>query len=191
MIIGYAVEGSTDRAFLKGLRQRWCPQAEIVEGAFRGSTGLSLRREVPKICFELDYKGAGVMIFLTDANEQEWRRVQMAERKHVPQKYEHRVIYGVADRNIECWLAADREYLARKLGCNPAELKVDDPKGVFESYLGIAPADRKELEIAAIVKEAPLRNWIDRSLSFEAFWEDCWNMSKRQGCDIPNEREKN
>jgi hypothetical protein len=190
MIIGYAVEGATDRAFLEGLRQRWCSQAELVEGSFRGSTGLSLRREIKGICFELDYKGAEVLIFLTDANERRWREVRRDELEHVPPEYEHRVVYGVADRNVECWLATDREYLAGKLGCNPAELKVDDPKGVFESYLGITSTDRKEPEIAAIVQEAPICNWIDRSLSFETFWGDCWSMSKQQGCEMPNEREK-
>lgn len=36
MSIGYSVEGATDRAFLKGLRRRWCPGAALIEGSFRG-----------------------------------------------------------------------------------------------------------------------------------------------------------
>jgi len=45
MKIGYSVEGSTDRAVIRGLRRRWCPEAELIEGKVRGSTRLSLRRE--------------------------------------------------------------------------------------------------------------------------------------------------
>jgi hypothetical protein len=47
MKIGYSVEGSTDRAVLKGLQRRWCPSAELLEGRFRGTTGQSARREIP------------------------------------------------------------------------------------------------------------------------------------------------
>ncbi len=53
MKIGYCVEGSTDRGFVKGLTDRWCPQAEFIEGRFRGSTGLRLRAEIPQICIVL------------------------------------------------------------------------------------------------------------------------------------------
>lgn len=99
-------------------------------------------------------------------------------------------LYGVADRNIECWLAADRAYLARQLSVPPKSLAVADPKGVFEHALGITSFDRKEEEIAAIVCEAPLRNWLKRSSSFQAFYEDAWSLSKKEGNPIPNEWER-
>jgi len=61
MSIGYSVEGSTDRAFLEGLRRRWRPDAALIEGSFRGASGISLRRDIPRICQELGYKGARVI----------------------------------------------------------------------------------------------------------------------------------
>jgi len=70
MKIGYSVEGSTDRAFLEGLRRRWCPQAELIEGRFRGRSGQSQRREIPQTCLELVTKGTEVVVFLRDANEE-------------------------------------------------------------------------------------------------------------------------
>ena len=48
MKIGYSVEGSTDRAVLQGLKQRWCPEAQLVEGRFRGTSGQSQHRDCPQ-----------------------------------------------------------------------------------------------------------------------------------------------
>jgi len=188
--IGYSVEGSTDRAFLKGLQRRWCPDALLVEGVFRGTSGISLRRDIPKICRELIHKGATTIVFLTDANNQNWREVKDREKNLVPVEFHHLTLYGVADRNIECWLAADKNYLAQRLGISPEDLNVLDPKDVFERALDITRYDRQEEKIALIVYSAPLYNWLRFSQSFEAFYEDARLLSKQQGCFIPNEREK-
>ncbi len=190
MTIGYSVEGATDRALLEGLRRRWLPKAALVEGAFRGAAGISLRRDIPRICGELSHKGASVFVFLTDANDQDWREVKRRESDFVPVERRHVTIYGVADRNVECWLAADRDYLARRLGIMPETLHVPDPKGVFERALGVTSYERKEEEIAAIVLDAPMRGWLQRSPSFEAFYEDARAVGQQQGFVIPNEREK-
>lgn len=189
MSIGYSVEGSTDRAFLKGLQQRWLPQAALIEGAFRGTSGTSLRRDIPKICRELSHKGANVFVFLTDANTQNWRQVKHREQEFVPNEFRHLMIYGVAEQNIECWLAADRDYLAAQLNIPPSELAVPDPKSVIEHALGITSYNRKEDEIVLIVAEAPLHNWLKRSPSFESFYADARDLSKQVGNTIPNERE--
>ena len=188
MSIGYSVEGATDRAFLEGLRQRWCPDARLIEGAFRGP---HIRREIPKICRELSHKGANVIVFLTDANKQDWRKVKKRESHLVPAEFQHMTLYGVTDRNVERWLTADRDYAARRLGILSEELDVPDPKGVFNRALGITSYDKKEAEITAIVLDAPMHNWLQRSRSFEAFYEDAWALGKRKGHPIPNEREKN
>lgn len=190
MSIGYSVEGATDRAVLEGLRQRWCPDARLVEGSFRGASGVSLRRDIPRICRELGHKGVGAIAFLTDANEQDWRQVKKRESDFVPVEFRHVMLYGVADRNIECWLAADQDYLARQLNIPSQTLNVPDPKGVFERALGITSYDRKEEETASIVRDAPIRNWLKRSSSFEAFYEDARRLSKRERYPIPNERER-
>jgi hypothetical protein len=190
MSIGYSVEGATDRAFLKGLQQRWQPQAQLIEGAFRGTSGISLRRDLPRICQELNHKGVRVIVFLTDANKQDWREVRQRESALVPVEFRHITLYGVADRNIECWLAADRDYLAQRLGISPQVLAVDDPKDIIETALEVTRFDRKEEIIASIVQEAPLRRWLNRSLSFKTFYEDARKLARREGYTIPNEREK-
>ncbi|GAB4420101.1 MAG: hypothetical protein Fur0044_16850 [Anaerolineae bacterium] len=189
MSIGYSVEGATDRAFLEGLRRRWCPEATLIEGAFRGASHISLRRDIPKICLELAHKGAKVFVFLTDANSQDWRQVRQHESELIPSEFRHLTLYGVADRNIECWLAADRTYLAQQLGISPKVLKVDDPKDIVEKELGITRHDKREEEIASLVYNAPLHNWLKKSSSFEAFYEDARILSKQEGVSIPNERD--
>ena len=190
MSIGYSVEGATDRAFLEGLRMRWCRDAALIEGSFRGASSISLRRDIRRICRELGHKGASVVVFLADAKEQDWRQVKRRESDCVPVEFQHMTLYGVADRNIECWLAADRDYLAGCLNIPPKALDASDPKGVIERALGVTSYDRKEEDIALMVHDAPLRNWLNRSPSFEAFYEDARVLGKREGCSIPNERER-
>jgi len=189
MSIGYSVEGATDRAFLEGLRRRWCPDAILMEGSFRGASGISLRRDIPRICRELGHKGARVIVFLTDANEQDWRQVKRRESEFVPIEFRHITLYGVADRNVECWLAVDQDYLARRLGVSSQALDGPDPKGIFERALGITSYERKEEEIASTVCDAPLRDWLKRSPSFQAFYEDARALSRQEGHPIPNEWE--
>ncbi|MCX6843050.1 MAG: hypothetical protein NTX53_12300 [candidate division WOR-3 bacterium] len=188
MRIGYSVEGSTDRAFIGGLRERWCPGAELVEGRFRGSTEVSLRRGYQKICDEFSVKRVDVMVFLTDANEREWREVQREGRAKFPPECLDRAIHGVADRNIECWLCAEPGWLGSRLGVAPEQLRCDDPKGVFERAVGVNRDDHKEEEIAQIVKDAPLKSWLD-SPSFEDFYRQAWHQSKQAVCTIENLRE--
>jgi len=143
MRIGYAVQGSTDRAFLHGLNERWCKDAEMVEGAFRGSTGLSLRRELAKICDELFWqKGCDVIVFLSDADDANWREIQRREVSKLPDSIRPFAVYGMADRNIECWLCADAGYLAERTGREAEDFAVDEPKGVFESAMHIGDAPR-------------------------------------------------
>lgn len=188
MKIGYAVEGSTDRALITGLAARWCPQALLVEGAFRGSTGMSLRREYRKICDEFIIKEVDVMVFLTDANGQDWREVQRNERQHFPEDRFHQSMHGVCDRNVECWLCADTGWIASQLGAEAVAFEVEDPKRVFERGIGINRDDRKEKQIADLVRDAPLRNWL-HNRSFEDFYQQIWHLSGTTGCAIENLRE--
>ncbi len=189
MIVGYAVEGSTDRAFINGLRSRWCPGIVLIEGAFRGSTGLSLRREYGKICEEFAFKGAVAALFLTDSNDQAWRDVQKNERDHFPVERLSQAIHGVCERNIESWICADKNWIAKELGTEAKVFKVDDPKGTFEGLLNITRDDKKETEIAEIVQRAPLRNWLSVP-SFKDFYEQVRDMSQVTGCTIENLLEK-
>lgn len=192
MRIGYAVQGSTDRAFLRGLRERWCAEAEMIEGAFRGSTGLSLRRELTRICTDLFWhKGCDVMVFLSDADATDWRTTRKRELGKLPDSLHPLTVYGVADRNIECWLCADPQYIASKTGRPAKDFVVDDPKGAFQSAMGISRDEKRESEIAALVKEAPLRvlrRWLERR-SFEDFYDELWAVSRRRQCVIENLRE--
>ena len=193
MKIGYAVQGSTDRAFLCGLKERWCEDAEMVEGEFRGSTGLSLRRELAKICDDLfGQKGCDVIVFLSDADEADWREIQRREVGKLPDSIRPFAVYGMADRNIECWLCADAQYIAEQTGWEAEQFAVDDPKGAFESAMHVSRDDRRESEIAQFVREARadvLQHWLDKSRSFEDFYDQLLAVSRQRECVIENLRE--
>lgn len=187
MIIGYAVEGLTDKGFIKGLRDRWCPYAKLEEAGVKGSGGGAIRRQIKQICLELAHKNASVIVLLTDANNEDWQTVKAEKMNRVPPLYQHIAVCGVADHNIECWLRTDRYYLAQELGISPEELDVPDPKPIIERYI---PREEREEHVSSIVSNAPLRNWINASRSFKAFYEDARDISQRLECTIPNERER-
>lgn len=188
MKIGYSLEGSTDRAFVTGLRDRWCPHAELVEGYFRGATALSQRREIPKTCEALIQKGVDVIVFLIDGNGVDWKTVKNDVVKCVLADHQHIVLIGIPDRNIECWLCCDATYASKELGIEAEQLNTDDPKGVFEGALGISRDEKQEQKITQLVKRAPVKNWLNNR-SFENFYEDVLKFSQRKGCDVMNERQ--
>lgn len=190
MKIGYSVQGSTDRAFLMGLKQRWCPHAALVEGPFRGSTRVSLRREYQKICEQFVMNGVDIMVFLTDADGADWRDVQRNERASFPLERLHYAIHGVAERNIECWICADPSWIAQELGAQAEDFRVDDPKGIFERMLGIDRDSKQEQQISALVERGPLTAWLAASRSFEDFYEAARNSSQQLGCKIENLRDR-
>ena len=193
MRIGYAVQGSTDRAFLYGLKERWCEDAEMVEGAFRGSTGLSLRRELAKICDDLFGRGCDVIVFLSDSDVDDWRDIQRREVSKLPDSIRPFAVYGMADRNIECWLCADPHYIAQETGWEAGDFSVDDPKGAFESAMHVSRDDKQESKIAALVRNAPtdvLKHWLQHSRSFEDFYDQLWAVSRQRECDLANLRER-
>lgn len=188
MKIGYSVEGSTDRALITGLRDRWCPGAELVGGKFRGQTQTSRRREIPRICQELSAKSADVFIFLTDSNASPWREVKRGDAEKCPSQYLHLALFGVCLRNAECWLAADPGHIANFSGRSEPEFRVEDPKGIVGSAFGITGIEKQEQKIADFVRTAPLHRWLENP-SFEDFFDQVWQKSKERGCRIENLRE--
>ena len=77
MKIGYYVQGDMDEAVLQGLARRWCPDAELAEGRFRGSSGESFRREIRKSLMDLkNDKECDFLVMLTDADTNRWRDVK-------------------------------------------------------------------------------------------------------------------
>jgi hypothetical protein len=188
MKIGYSVEGSTDRAVIQGLRDRWCPQAQLIEGHFRGQTDLSRRREIPRICVELQHKGVDCIVFLTDSNEAPWRDTLRQEQQRCRPEHKHLAIFGVCLRNVECWLAADPDHIANAFGQTRHDFSIEDPKGVVESAFGITTDDKKESQIAAFVCSAPLKHWLSNP-SFEHFYDAVRNKSRELGCAIENIRD--
>jgi len=189
MRIGYSVEGSTDRALMKGLQHRWCNKAQLMEGQFRGSSGQSRRREIPNTCIELIFKEADIIVFLRDANDEDWRDALRNERKHCRPEHQHLTIFGVCHRNVECWICADAEWIAAKTGKPAPDFRIADPKRVFEHAMDISSFDRKEEEIAKLVQDAPLQNWLSNR-SFEDFYDALWQKSKELGCSIENLRSR-
>jgi len=185
MNIGYSVEGSTDRALLEGLRRRWCPHAQLVQGCFRGTSGQSQRREIPNTCIELMTKGVDLIVFLRDANNEAWRDVLKADENRCPSDHRDLAVFAVCDRNVECWLCADRDWIAKETQRQTKDFDVTDPKGPFEKALGITGFDQKEEEIAMLVERAPLRQWLGNR-SFKTFYERLRDKSQQRGCDIEN-----
>lgn len=186
-MIGYVVEGGTDRAFVRGLANHWCPDADLLEIAFRGSS--CKHRHYPKVCSDASLRGVDVLVMLTDANNERWTVVRDAERAALPNPCPVEVLIGVCDRNVECWLCADRDYAARMLRCTPEDLDLPDPKGAFARRMRLVDVLPAEEWIERFVENAPLHAWIRRSPSFRGFYGDVRDYALRMGCDFPNEEE--
>ena len=128
---------------------------------------------------------------MTDSDENRWQEVKQREWKKVPQDCQHLAVFGVADRNIECWLALDRQALADEIHCDANDLAVDDPKGVIESGFEYGRRDIEEVKrrIRDFVCNGPIKNWIRAGDSFEDFYGDVRALAARTGCNVPNERD--
>jgi hypothetical protein len=195
MRIGYYIQGAADEALVHGLAARWCPGADLGARKFRGESGISFRREIAKNLWDLrDNSRCDYLVVLTDSDENPWRDVKRREAERIPPDCRHLCVFGVAERNIECWLAADRDALARELGCEAAEIPVDDPSGFVKRAFGLGKRDaaREEAKerVARFVTGAPLWSWIRRSESFQAFYEDARALAAQGKCQIRNERER-
>ena len=196
MKIGYYVQGDIDEAVVKGLAKRWCPDAELVKGPFRGSTRVSLKREL-RIALSMDLKddkGCDILVFLTDADANPWRDVKRRESKKIPTNCQHLTLFGVADRNIECWLAIDQGALARELQCQVNDIPTDDPSDFIKRHFGLTGSnkpnkDDAKARICDYVAQAPLKTWIGDSDSFKDFYEQARDLAAQNECSIPNERE--
>jgi len=181
--IGYAVEGDVDVRFLRGIAQRWCPESELVAGSKRGKTYLAIRREIPKICKELKHKGADVIVFLRDANNESWREALERERGHVPEDFAHRCLHAVAKRNVECWVVLDRPHAARLMGVPEDDLAVEDPKPAVEAHKD------KVTEIVATMRLGrAIMQSTEAAKSLKRFYEDARDLAQQLKCNnFPNE----
>jgi len=194
MRIGCYVQGATDEAFVRGLVERWCPHAEMAPGVFRGSSRISFRREIEKALWDLrDSKGCNLLVVLTDSDIDSWREVKRREWKRVPEDCRDMCVFGVAERNIECWLAVNRHELATELDCNAKDIPADDPSGFVKKRFGMGQrgADRETAKrrVVEFVAHAPLRSWIEGSESFDDFYKNARALAARRRCDMPNELE--
>ena len=194
MKIGYYVQGDADEAVVKGLAKRWCPDAELVKGPFRGSTNVALKREL-LIVLSMnlkDDKGCDVIVVLTDADANPWRDVKRRESDKIPEDCKHLTLFGVADRNIECWLAIDRDALARELKCYEEDIPKDDPSNFVKRHFELTGRNKLEAKarVCDYVAQASLRTWIEGSDSFADFYEEARRWAARNECSIPNERER-
>lgn len=194
MKIGYYVQGDTDEAVVWGLAKRWCPDAELdFEERFRGASGESFRREISKSLLALKYNGCDILVVLTDADANPWREVKKRESAKIPTECEHLTLFGVADRNIECWLAIDRDALACELKCPVEDIPSDDPSHFVKRKFGLTHRDEKQEAKARVrdyVAQASLRSWIEGSNSFRDFYGDARRFATQNGCLIKNELNK-
>ena len=194
MRIGYYVQGTTDEAFVHGLARRWCPQADLAPGKFRGSSRISFRREIANALWDLrDDKRCDVLVVLTDSDVTPWREVKRREWERVPVDCQHLCVFGVAERNIECWLAINRSALANELGCTADDIPRDDPSGFVKRRFGLGERDDARMDaksrVTQFVTHAPVRSWIEGSESFGSFYSDARSLAARTSCNMPNELE--
>jgi len=66
-----------------------------------------------------------------------------------------------------------------------AEFRIKDPKGVFEAAMKITSNEKREDDLANLVKEAPLPKWLSNS-SFERFYKKIWDRTRQFPCQIEN-----
>ena len=193
MRIGYYVQGDMDEAVVRGLVDRWCPDAELAEGRFRGSSRESFRREIRTSLVDLrDTRQCDLLVVLTDADAAPWRTVRTREAAKIPDDCRHLTVLGVADRNIECWLAIDREALAEELDCSVEAIPDDDPSDFIKRGFGLSGRDSRQeakARVGGFVARAPLKSWIERSDSFEEFYRDARRFALQAECRFPNELE--
>ncbi|MFI5378563.1 MAG: hypothetical protein ACHRHE_04645 [Tepidisphaerales bacterium] len=194
MKIGYYVQGAMDVAFVCGLAQRWCPRAELAEPVMRGSSKETFRREIRKAMLDLrDAKGCDILVVLTDSDVNSWRDVKRQESAKVPDTCQHLCVFGVAERNIECWLSIDRQQLAAQLDCGPDDIPMDDPSGFVKRRFGMGERDEQRQaakeRVRDFVATANLKAWIDGSDSFGDFYEEARRLAVQVDCDMVNERD--
>ncbi len=180
MKIGFTCQGSSDEAFVNGLKERLCPGSKLERGPARGVSKISFRRDIPNILLGLKSNGCDVFIILHVSVNQDFRKVKREETKHVPGEYKDDVVYGVVNRNIECWLTIDPNYCLERFGTSPPK-DIKKRNSYFINSTGRA-RDHKKEEIAAFVSEAPIKSWCDNDKSFEQFYVDLKGMAKRKNC---------
>jgi len=184
MRIGYLVEGSTDRAVVRGLHRRLCPRAELVEGTFRGSMrGVGRKRELPKACLELRAKGVDVIVDINDANEFSWPKRCEQEKGWMPDRVHHITAFGAPEPNIGGWLTADPGHFQRETGeqCRP---RPADPRPLTEQAFGVTGIEKQEDRIADFVAAADLTVWEREDNSFAAFMRQCRQVAQVVGCTL-------
>ncbi|MCX7425048.1 MAG: hypothetical protein NTW96_05395 [Planctomycetia bacterium] len=186
MKIGYYVQGAADEAFVHGLAERWCRRAALAPGKFRGRSRESFRRELANALRDLrDHWACDVLVVLTDSDTSPWREVKTRERNRVPPDCQYMSVFGVAERNIECWLAADRGALATELGCRPEEIPTEDPSDFVKRRFRLGERDEGRVDAknriqAFVAAAAPLRTWIEGSESFQSFCEDVMDLAQQR-----------
>ena len=139
-------------------------------------------------------KACDIVVVLTDADANPWLEVRKRESARIPEDYRHLTVFGVADRNIEWWLAIDRNSLAQELDCRVEEIPGDEPHlSLFvKRCFGLTHRDTKENakeRVCRYVLEASLRPWIQGSRSFEDFYAAARRWALRNECSVPNELE--
>lgn len=194
MKIGYYVQGDADEAFIRGLAQRWCPTAELAPGRFRGASGERFRSEIKKNLIALkNAQECHILVVLTDSDVNPWRDVKRREWEKVPLECQGITVFDVADRNIECWIAIDRQKLAQELDCRIEDIPAENPSGFVKRRfgLGLRDIDKEQAKerVQNFVATAPLKTWIENSDSFDDFYRQVRTLAVQQQCAIPNERE--
>jgi len=181
--IGYLVEGATDAAVVRGLRDQLCPRADLLQGSFRGSSGARRKAELRRTCVVLAAMGADVIVDLNDANELAWHQRRDQERQCASPEHLPLLVFGAPEPNIESWLVADVAAFAGHTGVRCAH-RPPDAKPLVERAFQVTGTNRRTAEITAFVAHANLQLWESSDNSFRGFIRECRDMAHRLGCTL-------
>lgn len=187
MKIGYCVQGFNDDQLLHGLRDKLCPQVELVRISRRGR---SLKRsEVKGITAEASQKQVSALIFLTDVDDVTANEVRQNDSAMLAQ-LSVRWVLGIADRNVESWYCADVDYISNFSDLPTRSFAVADHKNIFYQALNLSShSEADKARLREFVVGANLRQWANTrcgSRSFRQFYQDLRALGQALGCALPN-----
>ena len=195
--IGVLCQDRISFGFLEGIKQRLKCPAILVEpttGGLAKSTMMT-RKQAKLAWADLRKKGVDLLVRFTDSDAHRWQDVARHELNAFPEESRELLVFGVANRNVEDWLAADLDYLADILGI-PRGTLASDPNHSDAIKAGIArcrsPNEGESEFVSKIVAGAPVevfRRWL-RIDSLQSFVSDCRAAAARANCPTPNELEE-
>jgi hypothetical protein len=192
------VQGENEIGFLEGLRDCLGCGAQSVH-YLQNHPELRLRSQYTRKKEANDiwrvYRGADLVIRLTDGDTDRPQDACREELKQWPGESHPLLICGVCDRDIEYWMCIDAEYAASRLECRVEQLPRDrkDRSGFVKNRIETVRGGQPYRDfVADFVRAAPkktIRRWLDNP-AFAHFYEQCRDRAQQAGdCPMRNLRD--